>query len=382
MAGPAALAASQAVRSPAVGYLATAIISAPVLFVVGLLMLLGGGVAADATAAPAAPGVLRPGVVPAEYEALVQQAAQTCPGITAPLLAAQLEQESGWNPNAVSPVGGQGLSQFMPGTWIGEGIDGDGDGVRDPFDPADGIASQASFMCKLFAAVTADRSLTGDPIDLALAGYNAGLGAVQRYNGVPPYAETQGYIVRIRNLMAKYADPAASAPRRRAARQLGPAHPRRPDHQDSATAGGGCTPAPTSAPRSGRRCTQPATAPSPRRTHQRIRAVGQARPSRRYRQRLRPHQRLDRDGRTSRPSRAGHRLQRQRRPQHGSAPALRDPHRRPACRPRCLLRRPRDAPQMSSTRVGSRPARVGLTTGKAPRACGRRPGKTLDKGAK
>jgi murein DD-endopeptidase MepM/ murein hydrolase activator NlpD len=213
MAAPgAALAASQAASSPAVRYLVTAIISAPVLFVVGLLMLLGGGVAADAAAAPAAPGVLRPGVVPAQYAALVQQAAQTCPGITAPLLAAQLEQESGWNPNAVSPAGAQGLSQFMPGTWIGEGIDGDGDGVRDPFAPADAIASQASFMCKLFAAVTADRSLTGDPIELALAGYNAGLGAVQRYNGVPPYAETQGYIVRIRNLMAKYADPAASAP--------------------------------------------------------------------------------------------------------------------------------------------------------------------------
>ncbi len=208
----AALAASQAVTSPAVRYLVAAIISAPVLFVVMLLMLLGGGIAADAAAAPAAPAVLRPGVVPAEYEALVQKAAQTCPGITAPLLAAQLEQESGWNPNAVSPTGAQGLSQFMPGTWLGEGIDGDGDGIREPFNPADAIASQASFMCKLLAAVTADKSLTGDALDLALAGYNAGLGAVQRYHGVPPFAETQSYIVRIRNLIATYADPAASAP--------------------------------------------------------------------------------------------------------------------------------------------------------------------------
>ncbi len=207
----AALAASQAAKSPAVRYLAAAIISAPVLFVVMLLMLLGGGVAADAAAAPAAPGVLRPGAVPAGYEAFVQQAAQTCPGITAPLLAAQLEAESGWNPNAVSPAVAQGLSQFMPGTWIGEGVDGDGDGVRDPFNPADAIASQAAFMCKLLAAVTADRSLTGDPIDLALAAYNAGLGAVQRHNGVPPYLETQGYVRRIRALMADYADPTASA---------------------------------------------------------------------------------------------------------------------------------------------------------------------------
>ena len=207
-----ALAASQAAKHPAVRYLAPAIVSMPVLFVVMLLMLLGGGAAADAAPALGAPGVLRPGTVPTEYEALVQRAAQTCPGITAPLLAAQLEQESGWNPNAVSPAGAQGLSQFMPGPWIGEGVDGDGDGIRDPFNPADAIASQASFMCKLVAAVEADESLTGDPIELALAGYNAGLGAVQRYNGVPPYPETQGYIVRIRTLMATYADPAASAP--------------------------------------------------------------------------------------------------------------------------------------------------------------------------
>ena len=207
-----ALAASQAAKRPAVRCLVTALVSAPVLFVVMLLMLLGGGAAADAAPALGAPGVLRPGTVPTEFEALVKRAAQTCPGITAPLLAAQLEQESGWNPNAVSPVGAQGLSQFMPGTWIGEGVDGDGDGVRDPFNPADAIASQASFMCKLLAAVTADKSLTGDPIDLALAGYNAGLGAVQRYNGVPPYPETQGYIVGIRTLMASYADPTATAP--------------------------------------------------------------------------------------------------------------------------------------------------------------------------
>jgi murein DD-endopeptidase MepM/ murein hydrolase activator NlpD len=208
----AGLAAGQTARSPAVRYLAAALISAPPLFVVGLLVLLGGGVAAQAAAAPGAPGVLRPGAVPAAYETLVQQAGLTCPGITAPLLAAQLEAESGWDPDAVSPAGAQGLAQFMPGTWIGEGVDGDADGIRDPFDPADAIASQASFMCKLLAAVQADQSLAGDPIELALASYNAGLGAVQRYNGVPPYAETRGYIARIRTLVASYADPAASAP--------------------------------------------------------------------------------------------------------------------------------------------------------------------------
>jgi len=126
-------------------------------------------------------------------------------------LAAQLDAESGWNPNAVSPVGAQGLAQFMPGTWIGQGVDGDRDGIRDPFNPADAIASQASFMCKLLAAVSANRNLTGDPIDLALAAYNAGLGAVQKYAGMPPYAETQNYVRRIRALMLVYAAPTAAA---------------------------------------------------------------------------------------------------------------------------------------------------------------------------
>ena len=54
-------------------------------------------------------------VVPTAYEALILYAAQTCPGVTAPLLATQLDAESGWNLNAVSLVGAQGLEQFVPG---------------------------------------------------------------------------------------------------------------------------------------------------------------------------------------------------------------------------------------------------------------------------
>jgi murein DD-endopeptidase MepM/ murein hydrolase activator NlpD len=208
----AASVASTAARSPALRWLVGAVVTLPVLLTVLLVLLLGGGAAADAADGLGAPGTLRPGTVPAAYEPLVLRAAQTCPGITAPLLAAQLDAESGWNPRAVSPVGAQGLAQFMPDTWVGEGLDGDGDGVRDPFNPADAIASQASFMCKLLAAVTADSILAGDRLDLALAAYNAGLGAVRRHDGVPPYPETQGYVRRIRVLMATYADPAASAP--------------------------------------------------------------------------------------------------------------------------------------------------------------------------
>jgi len=214
MAAPllAASAASSAARSPALRWFAAAVLALPVLSSVLLVMLLGGGAAADAASGVDAPRTLRPGTVPAAYEPLVLRGARTCPGITAPLLAAQVDAESGWNPRAVSPVGAQGLAQFMPGTWAGEGLDGDGDGIRDPFNPADAIASQAYFMCRLLAVVTADTTLTGDRLDLALAAYNAGLGAVQRHDGVPPYPETQNYVRRIRTLMATYADPTAIAP--------------------------------------------------------------------------------------------------------------------------------------------------------------------------
>jgi len=205
----AAIAASSAARSPSVQWIACTVLALPVLLVVLLIVLLGGGLAADA--AVGAPVTVRPGAVPAAYHPLILRAARTCPGITAPLLAAQIEAESGWNPDAHSPVGAQGLAQFMPGTWTSEGLDGDGDALRDPFNPADAIASQASFMCTLLVAVSDDDQLTGDPLNLALAAYNAGLGTVRRFGGIPPYPETQGYVRRIRGLTAAYADAAGSA---------------------------------------------------------------------------------------------------------------------------------------------------------------------------
>jgi murein DD-endopeptidase MepM/ murein hydrolase activator NlpD len=207
----AATAASTATRSTAVRSLLAGLLVLPVLLVTLLSVLLGGGLAAD-TAALGAPRQLRLGAVPATYEALLRQAGRTCAGVTAPLLAAQIEVESGWNPQAVSPAGAQGLAQFKPTTWAGHGVDGDGDGVRDPFSAADAIVSQAAFLCQLLAAVTSDRQLAGDPLDLALAAYNAGLGAVQRAGGIPPYPETQSYVRRIRELIARYADPAGTVP--------------------------------------------------------------------------------------------------------------------------------------------------------------------------
>lgn len=213
MAAPlAAGAVAAAGGSSTVRWLLGSVVGLPVVLVVMLLLIVSAGAAVETNAGPGLPGILRAGSVPAAYEPLVLRASRTCPGITAPLLAAQLEAESGWDPGARSPVGAQGLAQFMPGTWASEGTDGDGDGLANPFNPADAIASQASFMCALLKAVAGDDRLSGDAIDLALAAYNAGLGAVRLHGGVPPYPETETYVRRIRALVATYADPGGTAP--------------------------------------------------------------------------------------------------------------------------------------------------------------------------
>lgn len=143
--------------------------------------------------------------VPAEYEADVVRAGSICQVVTPSIIAAQIEQESNWNPKAGSGAGAQGIAQFMPGTWAAHGLDGDGDGKADIWNPHDAIWSQGNYMCGLASQVeTAKKSgkLTGDTLELTLAAYNAGLGSVLRYGMVPPFEETINYVRRIKELAA------------------------------------------------------------------------------------------------------------------------------------------------------------------------------------
>lgn len=161
-------------------------------------------------------GVLRnarlaPGEVPEQYVDYVLEAGTECPrlGITAPVMAAQVHAESSWDPEAVSRAGAQGLAQFMPGTWATWGTDYDQDGTSSPFDPQDAIGSQGDYMCYLIERMDELRQqgvISGDPLDLTLAAYNAGPGNVERYGGVPPFPETEGYIATIRELIPQYSE--------------------------------------------------------------------------------------------------------------------------------------------------------------------------------
>ena len=103
------------------------------------------------------------------------------------LLAAVAQQESGGNPNAVSPAGAVGVMQLMPATAAGLGVD--------PHDPGQSIDAAA----RILAAGL--RRYDGS-VPLSLAAYNAGAGAVAQYGGIPPYEETQNYVRRITAMMA------------------------------------------------------------------------------------------------------------------------------------------------------------------------------------
>ncbi|WP_236026286.1 lytic transglycosylase domain-containing protein [Alicyclobacillus suci] len=101
------------------------------------------------------------------------------------LLSAVIQQESGFNPNAVSSAGAQGLMQLMPSTAQSLG-------VSNAFDPAQNVDAGASYLRQLL-------NQFGGSVPLALAAYNAGPGVVSKYQGVPPYAETQNYVQSILN---------------------------------------------------------------------------------------------------------------------------------------------------------------------------------------
>ncbi|MBV9022729.1 MAG: C40 family peptidase [Streptomycetaceae bacterium] len=154
-------------------------------------------------------GIAEGAPVPADIKAIIVNSVPTygCAQTTPSLIAAQLYTESGFNPDAQSkdaagnPIS-QGIAQFTPATWAARGVDGNGDGVKDVWNPQDAIPAQIAYDCYLANIV---RGVPGDSTDTMLAAYNAGPDAVQRAGGIPPITETRTYVSRIRSLAQQWA---------------------------------------------------------------------------------------------------------------------------------------------------------------------------------
>lgn len=99
------------------------------------------------------------------------------------LLASLVKAESGGNAQAVSSAGAQGLMQLMPGTATGLG-------VKDSFEPTQNVRGGTTYLDALLTRYH-------DNLSLALAAYNAGPEAVDKYHGIPPYHETRAYVARV-----------------------------------------------------------------------------------------------------------------------------------------------------------------------------------------
>jgi soluble lytic murein transglycosylase-like protein len=130
------------------------------------------------------------------YAAEITAAAQAN-GVDPALLAGLVKQESGFNPNAGSGAGARGLTQLMPGTAAGLG-------VTNLLDPVQSLNGGAKYLKQQLDAF-------GGDVTKALAAYNAGPGAVKRYGGVPPFAETQNYVRQVQAYAEGYRTAAPAA---------------------------------------------------------------------------------------------------------------------------------------------------------------------------
>lgn len=118
-------------------------------------------------------------------------------GLQVAVFLGLIKAESNWNPRAGSPAGAQGLGQLMPGTAAGLGVD--------PWNPAQNLDGSARYLRQ-----QVDRF--GGDYKLALAAYNAGPSNVEKYGGIPPFAETRAYVPRVLGYARSYKANGVSMP--------------------------------------------------------------------------------------------------------------------------------------------------------------------------
>lgn len=149
--------------------------------------------------------------VPAQFLAYVMAAGSLCAEVGPAEIAAQLDLESSWNPDAYTDSGAapaMGIAQFTAATWQTWGHDYDTNGTSSPYDAGDAIIAQGHLMCSLVAWAETNLSngaLHGDVLDLAWAAYFAGRDAILRAGGVPSSGLTHDYPEQVRARLATYA---------------------------------------------------------------------------------------------------------------------------------------------------------------------------------
>jgi len=116
------------------------------------------------------------------FDTIISSVADTFPTVSEDIIQAVIKVESNFKADAVSKKGAQGLMQLMPATAAKHG-------VKNAFDPLENIYGGASELAHLMNRY--------EDLPLVLAAYNAGEGAVNKYNGIPPYNETQSYVVKV-----------------------------------------------------------------------------------------------------------------------------------------------------------------------------------------
>ncbi len=126
---------------------------------------------------------------PSEIDALITKYSEAN-NLDKDFVKALIKQESGFQPNVTSHCGAMGLMQLMPGTAKGLG-------VQNAYNPEENIAGGTKYIKNLLNKYDGNK-------ELALAAYNAGSGAVQKYGGIPPYKETQNYVKNVLNIYQGY----------------------------------------------------------------------------------------------------------------------------------------------------------------------------------
>lgn len=126
---------------------------------------------------------------PALFEPIISSCSREF-GVDSSLVKAVIHAESGYNPNAVSPKGAQGLMQLMPKT--AQGLK-----VADSLNPSDNIRGGVRYLKFLLDTFKGNESL-------ALAAYNAGMGSVAKYGGIPPFQETRNYVAKVLSYRTNY----------------------------------------------------------------------------------------------------------------------------------------------------------------------------------